>query len=228
MSKAKKDINQNFEMLKAQMQAKRQKAEKQSDQKVETNNEINTEVIDIKDNAKDKEIEILDKVQISAVEKEIPIIDESIDISSKALKTEEKEKVKEESPVEEIASLSEEEEIEEEEEVIEKKPVKKKKPTKKKRVVEVIEEDDDYLDDEDDIELDFFEDDDVITTNKEGSIKIKIKKREKPEAPRRATYYLKQETIRKIEKVSKMSGIGKSKLVQLLLDQALDNLEIEK
>lgn len=117
----------------------------------------------------------------------------------------------------EIIEAVEEEVLEEKQE----KKVRKKRTPRPKKVVQEEEYDDDY----DDF---YVEEDDIITTTTDGVIKIKIKKQEKPEAPRRATYYLKQETIRKIEKVSKMSGIGKSKLVQLLLDQALDNLEIEK
>ncbi|MGL5415426.1 MAG: hypothetical protein ACRDAU_07190 [Clostridium sp.] len=216
MSKAKKDINQNFEMLKAQMQAKRQKAEKQSEQEAKVNEKINTEVVDIKDNANDKEIKN-DKIQDFSIEKEMSIPSENIDISSKTLDIQNE---KEPLVNEEIINVSEKEYKEEDYKTIE----KKNKRLKKRKVDELTEEDEasysESFEEEDD--------DEIITSNKEGAIKIKIKKREKPEAPRRATYYLKQETIRKIEKVSKISGIGKSKLVQLLLDQALDNLEIEK
>lgn len=225
MSKAKKDINQNFEMLKAQMQAKRQKAEKQS----EDDSKINTEVIDIKDNAKDEEF-LKDENEIAKkkeIKDDIPITEETSPKSEvKATPKVEVEEVKKTPKVEikEVEEIIEEPIVEEnetfeeqdEEIIVRKKRSSKAKP--KKKVVEVF---------EDDFEDDFYEDD-LVTTTSSGAIKIKIKKQEKPEAPRRATYYLKQETIRKIEKVSKMSGIGKSKLVQLLLDQALDNLEIEK
>ncbi|SHF04350.1 hypothetical protein [Clostridium fallax] len=58
--------------------------------------------------------------------------------------------------------------------------------------------------------------------------KIVIKKVVKPEAPKRITYYLKPETIKKIDKFSKMAGMGKSEFVQKILEEALNNLEIEK
>lgn len=58
--------------------------------------------------------------------------------------------------------------------------------------------------------------------------KIVIKKVEKQEAPKRITYYLKPETIKKIDKFSKMAGMGKSEFVQTLLEEVLNNLEIEK
>lgn len=58
--------------------------------------------------------------------------------------------------------------------------------------------------------------------------KIVIKKVEKPEMPKRITYYLRPETIKKIDKFSKASGMGKSEFVQKILDEVLNNLEIEK
>lgn len=57
--------------------------------------------------------------------------------------------------------------------------------------------------------------------------KIVIKKARKPQPPKRITYYLNNDTIKKIDKYSKMTGMGKSELVQTLLDVALNNLEIE-
>ena len=57
--------------------------------------------------------------------------------------------------------------------------------------------------------------------------KIIIKKLDKPEQPKRITYYLKPETIKKIDKYSKMAGMGKSEFVQKLLEEILNNLEIE-
>ncbi|MEF9991464.1 MAG: hypothetical protein RSD22_06585 [Romboutsia sp.] len=57
--------------------------------------------------------------------------------------------------------------------------------------------------------------------------KIVIKKAAKPHPPKRITYYLNQDTIKKIEKYSKLTGMGKSELVQTLLDISLNNLEIE-
>lgn len=57
--------------------------------------------------------------------------------------------------------------------------------------------------------------------------KIVIKKTKKPQPPKRTTYYLNNDTIKKIDKYSKLTGMGKSELVQTLLDVALNNLEIE-
>ncbi|MGL5381177.1 hypothetical protein [Clostridium sp.] len=57
--------------------------------------------------------------------------------------------------------------------------------------------------------------------------KIVIKKAQKVQPPKRITYYLNQETIKKIDKYSKMTGMGKSEFVQTLLDISLNNLEIE-
>lgn len=58
--------------------------------------------------------------------------------------------------------------------------------------------------------------------------KIVIKKVEKQEQPKRITYYLRPETIKKIDRFSKLSGMGKSEFVQKILDEVLNNLEIEK
>lgn len=58
--------------------------------------------------------------------------------------------------------------------------------------------------------------------------KIVIKKIEKPELPKRITYYLRPDTIKKIDKFSKLAGMGKSEFVQKILDEVLNNLEIEK
>lgn len=58
--------------------------------------------------------------------------------------------------------------------------------------------------------------------------KIIIKKIEKPELPKRITYYLRPDTIKKIDRFSKQAGMGKSEFVQTILDEILNNLEIEK
>lgn len=71
--------------------------------------------------------------------------------------------------------------------------------------------------------------DDKEGINKNTSIesnKIVIKKAKKVQPPKRTTYYLNQETIKKIDKYSKLTGMGKSELVQTLLDVALNNLEV--
>ena len=71
---------------------------------------------------------------------------------------------------------------------------------------------------------------DVIEKNSvsKNKAKIIIKKVEKEEAPKRITYYLKEETIKKIDKFSKLAGMGKSEFVQKILEEILNNLEIEK
>lgn len=58
--------------------------------------------------------------------------------------------------------------------------------------------------------------------------KIIIKKLEKPEQPKRITYYLRPETIKKIDLYSEMAGMGKSEFVQNILDTVLNNLEVEE
>lgn len=58
--------------------------------------------------------------------------------------------------------------------------------------------------------------------------KVRIKKVEKLEEPKRITYYLRPETIKKIDKFSKACGMGKSEFVQKILEEVLNNLEIEK
>lgn len=67
----------------------------------------------------------------------------------------------------------------------------------------------------------------VLTNEIPKTSKIIIKKQEKVNIPKRITYYLNNSTIKKIDKYSKMAGMGKSEFVQTLLDLALDNLEIK-
>ena len=56
---------------------------------------------------------------------------------------------------------------------------------------------------------------------------IVIEKVSKKDKPKRATYYLTPETIKKIDALSKQSGTGKSDLVQKLLDDALKRVKIK-
>ncbi|MGL4913855.1 MAG: hypothetical protein ACRC3Y_15645 [Romboutsia sp.] len=70
------------------------------------------------------------------------------------------------------------------------------------------------------------EDEDVVSSGI-SSNKIVIKKAQKVQPPKRITYYLNQDTIKRIDKYSKMTGMGKSEFVQTLLDISLNNLEIE-
>lgn len=87
--------------------------------------------------------------------------------------------------------------------------------------------------DKDVIDYDEVDNDSMVdkTINQSGTNisqnKIIIKKSKKPQPPKRITYYLNQDTIKKIDKYSKLTGMGKSELVQTLLDVALNNLEIE-
>lgn len=66
--------------------------------------------------------------------------------------------------------------------------------------------------------------DDNVNPN---TTKIVIRKQEKQEIAKRTTYYLLPSTIKKIEKLSKATGVGKSALVQKLLDEALNLVEIK-
>lgn len=64
---------------------------------------------------------------------------------------------------------------------------------------------------------------DVDTEKKELVIEVVSKK----SAPKRATYYLLPHTLKKIDKLSKQTGVGKSELVQRLLDDALNRVKIK-
>lgn len=71
-----------------------------------------------------------------------------------------------------------------------------------------------------------YNEDEINKSTSIESNKIVIKKAKKVQPPKRTTYYLNQETIKKIDKYSKLTGMGKSELVQTLLDVALNNLEV--
>ncbi len=64
---------------------------------------------------------------------------------------------------------------------------------------------------------------DVDNEKKELVIEVVSKK----SAPKRATYYLLPHTLKKIDKLSKQTGVGKSELVQRLLDDALNRVKIK-
>lgn len=53
---------------------------------------------------------------------------------------------------------------------------------------------------------------------------LKVEKRE--DVIKRQSYYLKNSTIKKIDDISLSSGIGKSELVQRILEEALNNIQI--
>jgi hypothetical protein len=162
-------VNQNFEALKAQMQAKRKLAENKFE--------------------KDK----------SVVEPSIESDEDEEYITLNIIDDEEEEDVQV-TPVREEVVLLEKNEIPPiKEEVIE-QPVTIITPVSKKA-----------------------ESAPDISMNR-----IVLKKVEKQEAPKRITYYLKPETIKKIDKFSKAAGMGKSEFVQTILDEILNNLEIEK
>ncbi|MGL4989945.1 MAG: hypothetical protein ACRCYC_10360 [Paraclostridium sp.] len=168
MVKKKNSINQNFEALKAQMQAKKKLAENNFEKEKNTENIESEESNQINDN---EEIITLN------------IIDDEVD------------------SIEAIENVNLEEEVQT---LIDIKD-QKENPT----IIESTKKKQEIVSD--------------ININK-----IVIKKVEKQEAPKRITYYLKPETIKKIDKFSKATGMGKSEFVQTILDEILNNLEVEK
>ncbi|MGL6184484.1 MAG: hypothetical protein ACRC1T_03800 [Clostridium chrysemydis] len=220
MPKGKMDINQNFEMLKAQMQAKRKKAEEQSKTKEEdkVNDIVQNE--EPAANKKPKAKKAKKQVIKEEIIKEEPARSE-VEIPVKAAKSsveivEEKEEPKKVA-VDTLKSLDEAKYIDESSKNSNTQPLEEYE----EEIVEPVAP----------IKREVYKEDEPVyreEKSREASVKITIKKIEKPEAPKRATYYLMNDTIKKIEKISKITGMGKSKLVQTLLDQALENLEIEK
>ncbi|MCR6514500.1 hypothetical protein M4I33_06365 [Clostridium sp. LY3-2] len=220
MPKGKMDINQNFEMLKAQMQAKRKKAEEQSKTKEEdkVNDIVQNE--EPAANKKPKAKKAKKQVIKEEIIKEEPVRSE-VEIPVKAAKSsveivEEKEEPKKVA-VDTLKSLDEAKYIDESSKNSNTQPLEEYE----EEIVEPVAP----------IKREVYKEDEPVyreEKSREASVKITIKKIEKPEAPKRATYYLMNDTIKKIEKISKITGMGKSKLVQTLLDQALENLEIEK
>lgn len=220
MPKGKMDINQNFEMLKAQMQAKRKKAEEQSKTKEEdkVNDIVQNE--EPAANKKPKAKKAKKQVVKEEIIKEEPARSE-VEMPVKAAKSsveivEEKEEPKKVA-VDTLKSLEEAKYIDESSKNSNTQPLEEYE----EEIVEPVAP----------IKREVYKEDEPVyreEKSREASVKITIKKIEKPEAPKRATYYLMNDTIKKIEKISKITGMGKSKLVQTLLDQALENLEIEK
>ena len=182
MVKKKNSINQNFEALKAQMQAKRRLAENKFEQ------ENNTNIRPIRDTKKDEAEE--EYITLNIIDDEDEIGSES-EIPKDTIR----DNTKLENPVIED-SKNNEESLEDDI----KEPVRVITPNDKKAELTP------------DINMN----------------KIVLKKVEKQEAPKRITYYLKPETIKKIDKFSKAAGMGKSEFVQTILDEILNNLEIEK
>lgn len=66
------------------------------------------------------------------------------------------------------------------------------------------------------------------TNKNENSSQFVLRVEKKEETLRRQTYYLKETTIKKIDGVAGSSGVGKSELVQRILEEALKNLKIVK
>ena len=93
--------------------------------------------------------------------------------------------------------------------------------------VNVYTNDDINVNDDVNVNVNINDDNNVNNFVNKNVNKIIINKKDKKLEPKRATYYLMPATIQKIEKVSKATGIGKSTLVQQLLDMALDLVEIE-
>lgn len=63
-----------------------------------------------------------------------------------------------------------------------------------------------------------------IDSTSSNAFILKVGKRE--DAIKRQSYYLKDSTIKKIDDISISSGIGKSELVQRILEEALNNIQI--
>lgn len=216
MPKGKMDINQNFEMLKAQMQAKRKKAEEQS--KTKDEDKVNDIVQNEEPaaNKKTKTKKAKKQVVKEEITKEEPAGGE-VEISVKPVKSSVDIVEEKEVAVDTSKSLEEGHYIDESSKNSTTQPLEEYED----EIVEPVAPD----------KREVYKEDEIIyreEKSREASVKITIKKIEKPEAPKRATYYLMSDTIKKIEKISKITGMGKSKLVQTLLDQALENLEIEK
>ena len=182
MVKKKNSINQNFEALKAQMQAKRRLAENKFEQ------ENNTNIRPIRDTKKDEAEE--EYITLNIIDDE-----DDEERKSEIPKGTVRDNTKLETHVIEDSKNNEESL-----EGVVKEPVRIITPNDKK----------------------------VESTPDINMNKIVLKKVEKQEAPKRITYYLKPETIKKIDKFSKAAGMGKSEFVQTILDEILNNLEIEK
>ncbi|MGL4450226.1 MAG: hypothetical protein ACRCTZ_03410 [Sarcina sp.] len=187
MVKKKNSINQNFEALKAQMQAKRKLAENKFEEDKKTN------VTPIKEIKKDEDEEYIT----------LNIIDDEEDVQVGS-ENENQDEVIIEDLVDQIKSTVKQEEVLQE--IIESE---EKKSENSVRVITPISKK-------------------IESTPDINMNRIVLKKVEKQEAPKRITYYLKPETIKKIDKFSKAAGMGKSEFVQTILDEILNNLEIEK
>lgn len=185
MVKKKNSINQNFEALKAQMQAKKKLAENNFEkEKTTPKPDVDniTKVDDTEENEEFITLNIIDDEEITE-----SVNDEIIDENKDEEVADEKRKVEE---VQTLVNISSDE-------------------LESTTIIESTKKKQDVVSD--------------ININK-----IVIKKVEKQEAPKRITYYLKPETIKKIDKFSKATGMGKSEFVQTILDEILNNLEVEK
>lgn len=215
MVKKKPSINQNFEALKAQMQAKRKLAENKFEQEKET---IQTplyvaSITNLKKSEQKSDEEEYITLNIVDDEDFKENLNSNEDTINEILNAQKVELVAATPIDQKIGSIKE---LQEEQPIIEEIP--------KMHSV--------------DIQTNRLSDNEaksIITPNvKKSDVadismnKIIIKKIEKQEAPKRITYYLKPETIKKIDKFSKATGMGKSEFVQTILDEILNNLEVEK
>lgn len=173
--KEKNSVNQNFEALKAQMQAKRKLAENRFEKEIEKENELKSNT-----NTSANNITKLETATNNVADDNeyitLNIIDDEVELP-KTNTIEEEEKQEQEEPENTYIPIR-----------------------KTEQVADVS-----------------------VSVSK-----MVIKKVEKQEPPKRITYYLKPDTIKKIDKFSKAAGMGKSEFVQTILEEILSNLEIEK
>lgn len=214
MVKKKPSINQNFEALKAQMQAKRKLAENKFEkEKEEKSTSITTLVPPTNIEAPSSNIEEEEYITINIVDDDdFNELDVTKDNEDKTT-----EDITQLSPKSELSSELSDEEVstsdlnESLEGSIQDNTADNVNVAEKEEIVQSITPRSKKSETAD------------INMNK-----IIIKRVEKQEAPKRITYYLKPETIKKIDKFSKATGMGKSEFVQTILDEILNNLEVEK
>lgn len=214
MVKKKPSINQNFEALKAQMQAKRKLAENKFEkEKEEKSTSITTLVPPTNIEAPSSNIEEEEYITINIVDDDdFNELDATKDNEDKTT-----EDITQLSPKSELSSELSDEEVstsdlnESLEGSIQDNTADNVNVAEKEEIVQSITPRSKKSETAD------------INMNK-----IIIKRVEKQEAPKRITYYLKPETIKKIDKFSKATGMGKSEFVQTILDEILNNLEVEK
>ncbi|MGL4739864.1 MAG: hypothetical protein ACRC41_03555 [Sarcina sp.] len=183
MVKKKNSINQNFEALKAQMQAKKKLAENNFEKDKTTSKPEVNDINKVNDGEENEEFITLNIID-----------DEEETLENSTAESREENELEQMTLAEEVQTLVD---------------ITNNDEKESATVIESTKKKQDVVSD--------------ININK-----IVIKKVEKQEAPKRITYYLKPETIKKIDKFSKATGMGKSEFVQTILDEILNNLEVEK